>query len=209
MMSPNFLPRKNLIQGAKALLASRSFTRSAVSRFSDSALQQDDDDLFASYSAQDEVDDANNRYTNQLQIRQTSDCGWGVLAAKSFTKGEKILTTNALATIPRDTHTLQKDWDKHVMIDAPGRLINHSCNGNIGVQDNNVGAYDFFALREIPKGEELFWDYETTEHEIKGFDKCICGDAKCRGSIGGFKKHGDKIKAQYGKYYASYLQKQD
>ncbi len=193
------------------LLARKSFptNKSVIAKLSADAAAlplDDDEELFASYSAQEEVDEANERYRNRIQISETSDRGWGVVALKTFTVGELVLKSKALGAIPRDTHTLQKGWDKHVMIDAPGRLINHSCNGNLGLQDNDAGAYDFFARREIREGEELTWDYETTEYEIRGFEKCNCGDALCRGTVGGFKKHGDQIKAQYGmKYIANYL----
>lgn len=83
--------------------------------------------------------------------------------------------------------------------------MNHSCDGNMGIQDNDTGAYDLYALREIKEGEELLVDYESFEYEIKGFDHCMCGSEKCRGSVGGFKENGAAIKEQYGNYYANYL----
>ena len=41
--------------------------------------------------------------------------------------------------------------------------------------------------------------------DITGFDMCMCGEKRCRGSIGGFKIHGEQIKHLYGKYHANYL----
>ena len=156
-------------------------------------------------SLQEEIRDASKRYHNIIDIHDTLDRGRGVSAARSFSEGEKVMTAKAIKTIPRNSHSVQKSWDEHIMIDLPARFINHSCNANVGILDNEFGGYDFFALRKIGQGEELLWDYECSEYEIMGFDTCLCGDSMCRGSVSGFKKHGEQIKRQYGKYYANYL----
>ena len=41
------------------------------------------------------------------------------------------------------------------MIDLSGTLINHSCNANTGIKDNDFRAYDLNAVREIPAAEQL------------------------------------------------------
>ena len=53
-------------------------------------------------------------------------------------------------------------------MDVPAILINHSCDPNVGVakQLNEGGSYDFVALRDIQEGEELRFDYETTEYVV-------------------------------------------
>eukprot|EP00586_Coscinodiscus_wailesii_P020947 CAMPEP_0172494326 /NCGR_PEP_ID=MMETSP1066-20121228/45227_1 /TAXON_ID=671091 /ORGANISM="Coscinodiscus wailesii, Strain CCMP2513" /LENGTH=177 /DNA_ID=CAMNT_0013265217 /DNA_START=208 /DNA_END=741 /DNA_ORIENTATION=- len=159
-------------------------------------------------SLEDEIDDANKRYTNIVKVVETPDCGWGVRASRTFSKHEKVMTAKALAVTARDAHTLQKDWDKHVLVDLPSRFINHSCEANVGIKDNSLGAYDFFALEEIKEGEDMFWDYETAEYEpLGGFQNCKCGALKCRGLMKGFKDSGNTIKKQYGSYYANYLKK--
>jgi len=156
-------------------------------------------------SLQEEIDDASKRYRTVIDIQDTPNRGRGLFAARSFSKGDEVMIAKALKSIPRNSHTVQTGFDEHVFIDLPARFINHSCNGNVGIQDNDVGAYDFFALRNISEGDELLWDYESSENEVKGFDTCTCGSPKCRGSVGGFAKHGEQIKKQYGKYYANYL----
>jgi SET domain-containing protein len=67
-------------------------------------------------------------------------------------------------------------------------FINHSCSPNIGY---DVELFLFYALRDIKLGEELVYDYETTEADlvINGEDfVCLCGSSNCRGNIIGFKK---------------------
>lgn len=95
--------------------------------------------------------------------------------------------------------------DAHIYIDLPARFINHSCDANCGIKDNEFGAYDFFARRVILEGDELNFNYETTEHVISAFETCMCGSENCRGYVAGFGKHGDELKEDYGEYVADYL----
>lgn len=161
------------------------------------------------HSIQEEIDDANERFDGTIAIRGTTDRGWGVHATRPqrFQRGEKILSSAVLSeSSVRHSHTVQVGWERHVVMDLPARFINHSCDANVGVRDNEAsGAYDFFAIRDIEPGEELLWDYEAAEYEISAFEKCLCGSPKCRKILGGFKMNGDKIRELYGEYYANYL----
>jgi uncharacterized protein len=60
------------------------------------------------------------------------------------------------------------------------RFINHSCGPNtyLRVMKDRV---EFYALRDIRKGEELSCDYGETHHE--GKLPCKCGAKNCRGFI--------------------------
>ena len=46
---------------------------------------------------------------------------------------------------------------EQVFMDLPARFINHSCEANVGIRDNNAGAFDFLALQPVLRGEELTW----------------------------------------------------
>jgi uncharacterized protein len=70
-------------------------------------------------------------------------------------------------------------------IDARGmrtgfRFINHSCEPNTFMRRTKDRA-EFYALRDIARGEELTVDYEDSHHE--GRLRCRCGAARCRGWI--------------------------
>jgi len=153
---------------------------------------------------QGEIDDANKRYSGILKINK-APLGYGLEASTSFCEGDKVISSKALEVTPRDSHTVQTGWDRHVRIDLPARFVNHSCEANLGIRNNNHGAYDFFALKEIEEGSELIWDYEASEYEIGSFETCLCGSQRCRKSLGGFKKHGEQVKSYYGEYVADYL----
>ena len=42
-------------------------------------------------------------------------------------------------------------------MDLPARFINHSCDANVGIRDNSLGAFDFVSLTPVARGEELTW----------------------------------------------------
>ena len=133
----------------------------------------------------------------------------GLYSKKNLMKGELVFRGTALLTeTKRTTHTIQLDWDKHVTMDMPATLVNHSCEANVGIKENELGAYDFFALHDIPAHAEVLWDYETAESEIANFP-CSCGAYKCRGSLQGYKIHGKEVCKAYGtEYVAPYLLRQ-
>lgn len=60
------------------------------------------------------------------------------------------------------------------------RFINHSCDPNtyLRVMKDRV---EFYALKNIKKGQELSCDYGETHHE--GKLPCRCGAKNCRGFI--------------------------
>jgi SET domain-containing protein len=58
--------------------------------------------------------------------------------------------------------------------------FNHSCDPNAGVK----GQIILVARRNIKAGEEICFDYDTTEIESVPFN-CKCGSNKCRKTIDG------------------------
>lgn len=165
----------------------------------------------------------NQRYEGIVQILESpSNKGLGVFASKDFAQGDLVLSsTPTMRTKTRDMYTVQIDWDMHTLMDMPAVLINHSCEGNVGIRNNNNkirddddagapgGAFDFLAQRPISKGDELTWDYESSEWELSIPFQCACGCASCRGKLRGFKESGETIKQQYGDHYADYLKGND
>ncbi len=153
-----------------------------------------------------EINVTNRRFRNLLVIQKTSDRGWGLYAKRTFDLGDKIFSSKAISSsTKRSSHSIQTGCNTHVTMDLPARFINHSCDANTGIQDNEFGAYDFYAMRTIYEGEELTLDYETTESEISAFEKCFCESDKCRVNLKGFDKHGEVLRKQYGKHIANHL----
>ncbi len=62
----------------------------------------------------------------------------------------------------------------------PLRFTNHSCRPN-AVLRIRQGRVEFYAMRDVPAGEELTVNYGETHHE--GKLRCRCGAADCVGLI--------------------------
>lgn len=113
--------------------------------------------------------------------------GSGLFASEGITSGEivsvmggKILTADECEQLGETdsyyiTHTLSLFPGIYLGSHAPSlrddsELFNHSCDPNIGV----LGQILFVARRDISEGEELTFDYDTTEIVAEPFD-CDCG----------------------------------
>ena len=217
-LSRSFLPR-HLKQVTSAISRSRSFTLTPVvlvqhrgihvtypDRQSTLEVEREPTMKFHDYVADSEdIQKANQQYKGIVEIKDTT-YGKGVFALREFQKGDLVVSGTALySTDQKTSHTVQTGWNSHVQMNSPATLINHSCSANVGPKDNDNGCYDWYAMKDISKGEELFSDYESFEYEIEGFD-CSCGTPACRGTLGGFRVHGDQVLQQYGdEYIASYL----
>ena len=110
-----------------------------------------------------------------IQIKRVNEHQWGVFASRPYTKGSTVISSSLLQQPPtkhndNDTitkidnpspescsHSIQIDWDKHILMELPARFLNHCCEPNIGVEArrglNENGSYDFVALRDIDQGE--------------------------------------------------------
>lgn len=77
---------------------------------------------------------------------------------------------------------------------GPSRFINHSCDPNMRIYarvgdpaDKHLHDLALFATRDVPRGEELTFDYTNgvVEEEVggdrRGMTRCFCGSENCRG----------------------------
>ena len=123
--------------------------------------------------------------------------GQGIFALEPFESGElvavwggKVYTTDECERLGQAvphmlTHTISLHegyylGSENLFEFDDSELFNHSCNPNVGVK----GQIILVARREISKGEELTFDYDTTETAADPFT-CQCGWQECRGTIEG------------------------
>jgi len=60
------------------------------------------------------------------------------------------------------------------------RYLNHSCSPNAFIRIG-YGHVEFYALRDLRKGEEITCDYGDRSHD--GRLRCRCGNVGCRGVL--------------------------
>jgi len=130
-----------------------------------------------------------------------------VVAARGIPGGETILKAWGPQAPRRSRHSMQVDVNTHILPDGVLIHVGHSCDPNCGVLIRAASReIEVRALRPIAPGEELTLDYNTFEYELDhGDGRCLCGSAKCRGKVPGFKHVAADVKARYGEYIAEYL----
>lgn len=143
---------------------------------------------------------------NGIVIKDVPNKGRGVFAARNFKQGELVIIGKSVEIIKtRSMTSLQVNWDEHAELDEPACVTNHSCNPNLGVKNNEHGGYSFYALRDITEGDEVTWDYNTTEYISIAVPDCHCGAVNCRGKTPGFKFLESELRKRYGEYIGDYL----
>ena len=127
-------------------------------------------------------------------VRVESSNGFaGVFAARNYSRGDRLLPLDGHAPFPKTRYSIQIGVDRHLDPDsrpngasgttAPWKYLNHACDPNLEI---DLDAMCFAARRDIDAGEELTFNYLTTEWDMaSGFD-CLCGSDRCFGTIRGF-----------------------
>jgi hypothetical protein len=140
--------------------------------------------------------------STSLVLRQVPGKGRGVFAGRTFRRGEEVLEFFGDV---KDFADLGDDLDHALQVGprdfmaASGLIddyVNHSCDPNCGIRNDN-GRIVLFALRDVPQGEEITFDYSTTQmNNIWGM-KCACGTTLCRGEVRDFVELPATVKARY------------
>lgn len=139
-----------------------------------------------------------------FEVRRSTIEGRGIFATLPIQKGEMICRFEGVQyRIPelkelyangdeRIDDPLQIDNDLYIDLDEPYIFSNHSCSPNAGMRDEAV----LFALHDIGVGDEITYDYSTTEwtdDEAWGINwtdiwriPCACGSTECRKEIRSF-----------------------
>jgi len=89
-------------------------------------------------------------------------------------------------------HTFLFSLENGLVINAgvggnESRWINHSCAPNCEIRERRGRIY-IHALRNLKKGEELFYDYnlepaDRRTKKLEQFFRCDCGAPNCRGTM--------------------------
>ena len=145
------------------------------------------------------------RPRRRLQVRRSGVHGKGVFATVDLAAGETLIEyageviswDEALRRHPHDpaqpNHTFFFHIDDGHVIDGgvggnSSRWINHSCDPNCEAEETADKRVFIRALRDIPAGEELFFDYglvvdERYTKKLKAEYACHCGSPDCRGTM--------------------------
>jgi SET domain-containing protein len=131
-------------------------------------------------------------------VRDSKIHGKGVFAQRKIPagafvieyKGELISSEEAVERYnpspDNPTHTFYFSLESGKVIDGgnDARWINHACEPNCEAREED-GRIFIYALRDIQRGEELFYDYGLVLEErytptVKRAYQCLCGTNNCR-----------------------------
>lgn len=136
-------------------------------------------------------------------VRNSKIHGKGVFAKRPIRKGTQVLEYTGkivsreeadeigTTTVNGHTHTMLFTIDDDRVIDGNvggnAKFINHSCEPNCEAVQYDDDRIFIEALRSIPKGQEITYDYhlevpgKITE-KVKQEYACFCGSPNCRGT---------------------------
>jgi uncharacterized protein len=141
-----------------------------------------------------------------IEVRRSGIHGNGMFALRDIPQGQILIEyqgriinwKEALRRHPHDpkqpNHTFYFSLEDGRVIDGnddgnEARWINHACKPNCEADEDEQNSRVWIkALRDLKKGEELFYDYglvidEPYTKKLKADYLCLCGAKKCRGTM--------------------------
>jgi hypothetical protein len=114
-----------------------------------------------------------------------------LVAVKPIPAGTRMFAIEGRETPVPTRYSLQVGWELHLdqedARDAVDRVqrrfwryMNHACDPSTVIRDRAV-----VALRDIAAGDDVTFDYNTTEWDMAEPFACRCGSARCVGTVRG------------------------
>lgn len=151
----------------------------------------------------------------KIYVGESGIEGKGIFVSEAVKKGEKICRIEG-EFIKRQIKSAKEskkfqNWigmGHHLWLNpnkTKYRYLNHSCDPSAAI----VGRRTLVALRDLPEGEEVTFDYSLTDHDLNWKMECHCGSEQCRKVIhpifllppGVFKKHYPHIPKYFQKIF--------
>jgi hypothetical protein len=141
--------------------------------------------------------------------------GFGIFAGEAVAAGELLIVWGGRIVTQAELDRMQDESRRHsiqveegifcVPLQAaePADYVNHSCMPNAGLS----GQIALTALREIAAGEEICYDYATSDSCPYDEFECACGSPVCRGWVTGNDWKKPELWERYAGYFSPYLQR--
>jgi len=134
-------------------------------------------------------------------VVQNCQTGRGVFATEKIAAGSLIMKYAGPLLKYEQTSpaTLALQIGPDLYVGESGQaddFVNHSCEPNAGMLIDGVDVR-LIAIREIPPGQQITFDYSTTMDEDDFEFDCLCGSQNCRRRIRDFKHLPAKLRRHY------------
>ena len=159
--------------------------------------------------------DVRNYLSPLAEAREIPPKGFGCFAVAPIptgtiiaTFGGTILHRHKFETYPLEqrSRSIQIDTDLFVLGPVsrePGDSVNHSCSPNCHMRN----ATQLIAMRDIAIGEELTYDYATSDASNYDEFECACGSVNCRLRVTGNDWKLPDLQSRYQKIFSPYVQR--
>ena len=156
-----------------------------------------------------------NYLSPHAEAREIPPKGFGSFAVDPIPMGNIVATFGGTTmnrinfeTYPLEqrSRSIQIDVDQFVLgpeSRESGDSINHSCLPNCGMRN----ATQLIAMREIAVGEELTYDYATSDTSDYDEFECACGSDNCRGRVSGNDWTLPDLQSRYQNMFSPYVQR--
>ena len=153
--------------------------------------------------------------TPKARPTATPGKGYGSVASEPISAGEVVaafggrcVTRDEFDLLPTSQQVRSVQIDEHLYMAGapepePADFINHSCDPNCVVS----GTVMLVACRDIAVGEELGYDYATTDGSDYDEFECLCGSLACRGKVSGHDWMLPELQLRYRGSFSPYLAK--
>jgi hypothetical protein len=150
----------------------------------------------------------------KLEGRLRPDGSHGVYARQPVRAGERlvvwggeIVTWETLIQLPPHLRPYSVQVEEGLYLVSarvgPADWVNHSCDPNAGLEGQMV----LVARRDIAVGEEICFDYATSDGSPYDEFECTCGAANCRGRVTGNDWLDPELQERHAGYFSPYLQR--
>ena len=153
--------------------------------------------------------------TPKARPTPTPGKGYGSVATEPISAGEVVaafggrcVTRDEFELLPTNQQVRSLQIDDNLYMAGspepePADFINHSCDPNCVL----TGSVVLVAGRDIAVGEELGYDYATTDGSDYDEFECLCGSDLCRGKISGHDWMLPELQLRYRGTFSPYLAK--
>lgn len=152
---------------------------------------------------------------HSIALLRTPDKGTGLVARTDMAAGAEVFRfVGRLVPAGQQTAMALQVGEDMFLESTAGfdNNLNHSCAPNcyvkFGATPDDV---TLVARTDIKAGEELSFDYNTTEEDLVAQGcafQCRCGAANCRGEIRGFRYLSEQQKREISDYLSPYLRRE-
>ncbi len=121
--------------------------------------------------------------------------------------GGEVVTGDMLHDMSDDKHRLSIQIEEDLYLvtgeEGPADWVNHSCDPNAGL----VGQIALVALRDVRVGEEICFDYATSDGSRYDEFECHCGGKTCRHHVTGDDWKLPELQRRYAGHFSPYIQR--